>query len=105
MNKQIVEELRSAYIYLGMSAWAEDQGLKGLADFMKTHAEKEEYKHAMKFVKYIQKTGGNVEFGTIERISITSFTIKSNFYNYPYIIMSLWCYIKGNGKFLMYKMF
>jgi len=69
MNKQIVEELRSAYIYLGMAAWAEAQGLKGLASFMKTHAEKEEYEHAMKFAKYIQETGGKVEYGTIDGVS------------------------------------
>ncbi len=69
MNKQIVEELRSAYIYLGMAAWAEEKGLKGLANFMKTHAEKEEYKHALKFAKYIQETGGKVGFGTIDGVS------------------------------------
>ncbi|MFW9968923.1 MAG: ferritin [Candidatus Odinarchaeota archaeon] len=66
MNKQIVEELQSAYIYLGMSAWATEKGLKGLALFMKIHAEKEEYKHAMKFVKYIQETGGKVKYGALE---------------------------------------
>jgi ferritin len=69
MNKQIVEELRSAYIYLGMAAWAEDKGLKGLASFLKTHAEKEEYEHALKFAKYIQETGGKVEFGTLDGVS------------------------------------
>lgn len=66
MNKQIVEELQSAYIYLGMAAWATEKGLKGLAHFMKTHAEKEEYKHAMKFAHYIQETGGKVKFGALE---------------------------------------
>ncbi len=69
MNKQIVEELQSAYIYLGMAAWATEQGLKGLANFMKIHAEKEEYKHAMKFANYILETGGKVKFGTIENVS------------------------------------
>jgi len=69
MNKQIVEELRSAYIYLGMAAWAEREGLKGFANFMRTHAEQEEYKHAMKFVGYILEAGGKVEYGTIEKIS------------------------------------
>ena len=69
MNKQIVEEIRSAYIYLGMAVWAEEQGLKGLAAFMKTHAETEEYIHAQKFVKYIIETGGKVEYGTIEKVS------------------------------------
>ncbi len=69
MNKQIVEELRSAYIYLGMAAWAEEQGLKGLAAFMKIHAESEEYIHAQKFVNYIIETGGKVEYGTIEKVT------------------------------------
>ncbi|MFX1469844.1 MAG: ferritin [Promethearchaeota archaeon] len=69
MNKQIVEELRSAYIYLGMAAWALEKGLKGLANFMKIHAEKEEYKHAMKFANYIQETGGKVKYGTLESVS------------------------------------
>ncbi|MFW9879556.1 MAG: ferritin [Candidatus Thorarchaeota archaeon] len=69
INKQIVEELRSAYIYLGMSAWALEKGLKGLANFMKIHAEKEEYKHAMKFAHYIQETGGKVKFGTLEHVT------------------------------------
>ncbi len=70
MNKQIIEELRSGYIYLGMAAWAETQGLKGLAAFMRIHAETEEYKHAMKFVDYILEAGGKVEYGTIEKVSI-----------------------------------
>ncbi len=69
MNKQIVEELQSAYIYLGMAAWALEKGLKGLANFMKIHAEKEEYKHAMKFANYIQETGGKVKYGTLESAS------------------------------------
>lgn len=69
MNEQIVEELRSAYIYLGMAAWADTQGLKGLAAFMRTHAEEEEYKHAMKFFDYILEAGGKAELGTIEKVS------------------------------------
>ena len=65
MNKQIVEELHSAYIYMGMAEWAQEQGLHNFANFMKTHAETEEYKHAMKIVKYIRDAGGKVEYGAI----------------------------------------
>ncbi len=65
MNKQIVEELHSAYIYMGMAAWAESKGLHSFAKFMQIHAEKEEFKHAMKFVKFIQEAGGNVKYGAI----------------------------------------
>lgn len=68
MNKQIVEELHSGYIYLAMSAWAEEKGLYNFANFMQIHAEKEEYKHAMKFVKFIQESGGKVKYGAIEAI-------------------------------------
>lgn len=67
-NKQIVEELQSGYIYLAMSAWAERKGLHNLAAFMKTHAEKEEYKHAMKFVSFIQEAGGNVKYGALKEV-------------------------------------
>jgi ferritin len=69
MSRQIVEELQSAYIYMGMSAWAEIQGLKNFASFMKTHAEKEEYKHAMKFFSYIIEAGGKVELGPLTKVS------------------------------------
>ena len=69
MNQQIVEELHSAYIYMAMAAWAEEKNLRKFAVFMKTHAEKEEYKHAKKFVKFIQEAGGKVKFGTIEGVT------------------------------------
>ena len=66
LNTQIVEELHSGYIYMAMSAWAEAKGLHHFAAFMQTHAEKEEFKHAMKFVKYIQESGGTVKYGAIK---------------------------------------
>ena len=69
MNKQIVEELHSAYIYMGMAAWAEDKGLHGLANFLNTHATSEEFKHGMKFVKYIQEAGGIVKYGAIGKVT------------------------------------
>lgn len=69
LNKQIVEELHSGYIYMAMSAWAEAKGLHNFAAFMQTHAEKEEFKHAMKFVKYINDTQGIVEYGTIKAVT------------------------------------
>ncbi|MBD3185457.1 ferritin [Candidatus Bathyarchaeota archaeon] len=69
MNQQIVEELQSAYIYMGMSVWAEMKGLHNFAQFMQTHAEQEEYVHAMKFVHFIQEAGGKVEYGALEKVS------------------------------------
>ena len=67
MNKQIVEELHSSYIYLGISQWAEERSLHHYAAWMMTQA-KEEYEHASKFIKYITETGGHVEFGTLEAV-------------------------------------
>ncbi len=78
MNKQIVEELHSGYIYMAMGAWAEEQGLHGLAKFMQTHAEKEEFQHAMKLVHFIQEAGGHVEYGAIEKTSTTVYKDAKN---------------------------
>ncbi len=73
MNKQIVEELHSGYIYMAMAAWAEEQGLHNFAKFMQTHAEKEEFEHAMKLVRFIQEAGGHVEYGQIDGTSTTAY--------------------------------
>jgi len=59
LNKQINEELYSSYLYLSMSAWFDNIGLKGFANWMKVQA-KEELGHAMKFYNYIISRGGRV---------------------------------------------
>ena len=35
LNKQINAEFWSAYLYLSMSAWFEEKGLKGFANWMR----------------------------------------------------------------------
>ncbi|KAA0003312.1 MAG: ferritin [Thermoplasmata archaeon] len=65
LNKQINEELYSSYLYLSMSAWFENIGLKGFANWMKVQA-KEELGHAMKFYKYIISRGGRVQLHEIK---------------------------------------
>ena len=59
LNKQINEELYSSYLYLSMSAWFDNIGLKGFANWMKVQS-KEELEHAMKFYNYIISRGGKV---------------------------------------------
>ena len=59
LNKQINEELFSAYLYLSMSAHFEDQGLKGFAHWMRVQA-KEEIEHAMRIYQHIIDRGGRV---------------------------------------------
>lgn len=60
LNKQINEELFSAYLYLSMAAWFETMTLKGFAHWMRVQA-KEETTHAMKIYDYINESGGEVQ--------------------------------------------
>ncbi len=60
INKQINEEMYSAYLYMSMSAWFENRGLKGFANWMFVQY-KEEMDHAMKFYNYIHDRGGRVK--------------------------------------------
>jgi len=66
LNEQINKELYSAYLYLSMSAYAENENLKGTAHWMALQA-KEETGHAMKFYKYLLEQGARVELQAIER--------------------------------------
>ena len=61
LNKQIGEELESAYIYLGMAAWFEERTLVKLAEWFDLQA-KEEFVHAMKFKSHILERGGTVHY-------------------------------------------
>ncbi|NLH16334.1 MAG: ferritin [Phycisphaerae bacterium] len=64
-NKQINEELFSAYLYLSMSAQFEAMNLGGFARWMQVQA-REETEHAMKFFKYLYDRGGQVKLAAIE---------------------------------------
>ena len=59
LNKQINEELASAYIYLSMAAYFESVSLPGFAAWMR-HQSGEEMEHAMKFYCYVHDRGGRV---------------------------------------------
>lgn len=52
LNKQINNELYSAYIYLAMSAYFQSNNLSGFAKWLKRHAY-EETTHAMKIYDYV----------------------------------------------------
>ena len=66
LNNQITEELKSAYIYLAMSAYFEDQDLPGFAQWMKVQSG-EELEHAMKFFDFINEREGRVELQNIDK--------------------------------------
>lgn len=66
INKQINNELYSAYLYLAMSAEAELKGYKGTAQWFKVQFQ-EEMEHALKFKKYLLEQGAEVELEAIAK--------------------------------------
>ena len=66
LNDQVVAELYSAYMYLGMSAWCEDRNLPGFAGWMRKQFE-EEQKHALKIFDYVLEQNEAVQLAAIEQ--------------------------------------
>lgn len=58
-NKQINEELYSAYVYASMANYFEFRSLKGFANWMRNQSE-EELGHARRFVTFMNDRGGRV---------------------------------------------
>src|SRR6185295_10943702 len=65
LNQQINRELASAYVYLAMSSWADEQNLNGAAKWLRLQWE-EELMHATKLVDYIAERGGRIKLTAIE---------------------------------------
>ena len=59
LNAQMTKEASASQIYLSYAAWAENQGLSGIANFLFRHAQ-EERNHMMKILEYILKRGAEV---------------------------------------------
>ena len=72
LNEQITKEFYSAYIYLAMAAWFEEQSLNGFAKWMRVQTQ-EETSHAMILFNYVIERGGAVSLGALEAPS-TSFS-------------------------------
>ena len=64
LNKQINNEIYSAYLYLSMSAYSTFKGLKGFANWFMVQYQ-EEMTHAMKIYDYVNDQGRQVELMTI----------------------------------------
>ena len=56
-NRQVEREGYSSNLYLAMAAWAENNGLAGIASWLFVQAD-EERLHMLKFIKYINERGG-----------------------------------------------
>ena len=66
LNGQINKEMYSAYLYMAMSAYSDDKGLKGFANWFMVQYH-EEMEHAMRIYRYVQEQGGQVNLMAIEQ--------------------------------------
>lgn len=64
INKQINNEMYSAYLYMAMAAHADKVGLKGFAHWFMIQYHEEMY-HAMKMYEYLQSRGGEIKLTAI----------------------------------------
>ena len=68
LNEQVQKEFYSAYLYLSMEAYFDEQNLKGFAHFFRVQVQ-EERDHAMMFFKYISHVQGNAKLLQIDQPS------------------------------------
>ena len=64
INEQINAETYSAYLYLSMSAYFDDNDLPGFASWMRAQAQEELF-HAMKFYHFVYERAGKVVLSPI----------------------------------------
>lgn len=67
LNEQVNAEQYSALLYLSMSAWFEDKGLPGFANWMYVQYQ-EELTHANKIFKYVVERSGKAELKAIKQM-------------------------------------
>lgn len=67
LNDQINAEQYSALLYLSMSAWFEEKGLPGFANWMYVQYQ-EELTHANKIFNYVNERSGRVKLKAIEQM-------------------------------------
>ncbi len=66
LNEQMNREMYSAYLYMSMSSFCTNKGLKGFANWFMVQYH-EEMLHAMKFYEYINHQGGRAVLNTIQQ--------------------------------------
>jgi ferritin len=65
INRQVRDEVYSAYLYLGMSAYCESINMPGFAHWMRTQFQ-EELGHALKLMEHLHDRGGRATLQSIE---------------------------------------
>jgi ferritin len=78
LNEQLNKEFYSAYIYLGMSAYASKEGFNGCAKWFNMQYQ-EEVAHAMKLFRYLEDQGANIVLEDIKAVNIDSGTMLEVF--------------------------
>jgi ferritin len=78
LNKQIKEEFYSSYLYLSMSAYADNKNLKGFTHWLRLQAG-EEREHGLKIMDYLLSIGETVALEAIEKPPVTFGTPKAMF--------------------------
>ncbi len=73
LNKQINEELFSAYLYLAMSAKSDSMGLSGFANWFKLQYQ-EELAHADRFFNYVLERNGDIDLDAIGKPEVGDVT-------------------------------
>ena len=69
MNRQIGEEVSSAYLYLAMAGYFESLSFDGMAQWMKAQSVEEIF-HALKFFDFISERAGQIELPAIPKPQI-----------------------------------
>ncbi len=65
INEQINKEIYSAYLYLSMAAYFQNNWLSGFSNWMKIQNQ-EEMSHAIKFYDYLSERGAKIELKQID---------------------------------------
>lgn len=65
LNEQVNREFYSSNLYLQMSAWAEQVGLEGTAQFLRVHAD-EEMMHMRKMFDFLNESDALAVIGQLE---------------------------------------
>ncbi len=67
LNEQIKYEAHASALYLAMSAWCEEKGYEGSANFFAKQSD-EERTHMLKLFKYVNDRGGSAKSPEVTRI-------------------------------------
>jgi ferritin len=78
MNQQIEKEGYSSNLYLAMASWAENEGYKGIAEWLYAQSA-EERMHMLKFIAYINERDGKAVIPAFEKPVLKLTTAKDLF--------------------------